>query len=201
MPLPVLAIGPILKAIGGFFRAIPLWAWLAFAVLAAAFVYGEHKENQGMARGMAKGLAERDKVKAAWAASVERGKRELARREELRAKITVKTETVYVDRIRVVREKGQTLIQRIPAMVPADACLLPAGWRLSHNHAAAGTVPDPASGPDGSAAAAEPIAWRPWDSRVGATGRNDRGRKLQPVSPDRRAAARIAGVDSRAGGR
>lgn len=79
MPLPILAVGPILKAIGGFFRAIPLWAWLAFAVLAAAFVYGERKESQGMARGLAKGLAERDKVQANWDAAVARGREEIAR--------------------------------------------------------------------------------------------------------------------------
>lgn len=85
MPLPVLALGPILKAIGGFFRAIPLWAWLAFAVLAAAFVYGEHKENQGMARGMAKGLKERDKVQASWDQAVARGKAAIAEKDRLNA--------------------------------------------------------------------------------------------------------------------
>lgn len=83
MALPVLALGAGLKsaakAIGGFFRAIPLWAWLAFAVMLAAFVYGESKEARGMERGLAKGLSERDKVQAAWNASVARGREEIAR--------------------------------------------------------------------------------------------------------------------------
>lgn len=85
MAFPVIAIGPILKAIGGFFRAIPLWAWLAFAVLAAAFVYGEHKESQGMTRGLAKGLAERDKVQKAWDKAVERGKAAIAAKDAANA--------------------------------------------------------------------------------------------------------------------
>lgn len=94
MPLPVLAVGPILKAVGGFFRAIPLWAWLAFAVLAAAFVYGERKEAQGMERGLAKGLKERDKVQANWDAAVTRGREEIARldRENAAAEATAKAE-------------------------------------------------------------------------------------------------------------
>lgn len=194
MALPVLALGPILKAVGKALQAVPWRAWIAlgaFLALALAFwLYGERKADQ-----------REEEVRSEWAESIARGKRRFDELKAQRDTITVKTETVYVDRIRVVREKGQTLIQRIPALVPADACLLPAGWRLSHNHAAAGTVPDTADGADAGAAGAEGIAWRPWNSRAGAAGRDDGGRELQPVSPARRTAARLAGVDSRAGGR
>lgn len=159
---------------------------VAFAVaVAAAVLYGAHRLKES-------GRAE---VRAEWAASIERGKRELERRAAERAKITVKTETVYVDKIRVVREKGQTLIQRIPALVPADACLLPAGWRLSHDSAVAGTVPDTANDADAGAAGAEAIAWRPWNSRPGTASGHDGRRELHPVSPRRRAAEGASGVD------
>lgn len=169
-----------------------LCAMLAFAcVAAAALLYARHHwiaEGEG-------------RIQAKWDASVARGIIALQIRDAQRAKITVKTETVYVDRIRVVHEKGQTIIQRIPAMVPADACLLPAGFRLSHDHAAAGTVPDAAASAYAGAAEPEAIAWRPWDSSAGAASRHHRGRELQLVSPARRTAARFAGMDSRAGGR
>lgn len=161
-----------------FLKAIPWKVWrtlLYFALVLAAMLYGHHTGN---ATGLAKGLKERDRLQEAWNRSVERGKRELARKEAIRGNITVKTETVYVDRIRVVREKGSTLIQRIPALVPADACLLPAGWRLSHDSAAAGTVPQAPYGADADASGAEAIAWRPWDSSARATGGANSGRKL-----------------------
>lgn len=170
----------------------PIWAFLAVAL--AFYLYGEYKEAKGDRAGSSR-------VQLAWDKSVSRGRIELQIREAKRAKITVKTETVYVDRIRVVREQGQTLIQRIPALVPADACLLPAGFRLSHDLAAAGTVPDAASGSDAGATQPETIAWRPWDSSASAASSHYRGRELQSVSPSSRAASRFVGLDPRAGGR
>lgn len=150
-----------------FLRGIPWQGWIAFIAFALACYfmkqYGDYRE---------------DKVRHEWDASIIRGRKELDRLKAERNKITVQTEKVYVDRIRVVREKGQTLIQRIPAMVPADACVLPVGWRLSHDNAAAGTVPPAADGANAAAAGAESIAWRPWDSSAGAAGGANGGRKL-----------------------
>lgn len=170
-------------------QAIPWKFWAALLALALVAWSQWYIYHRGVKAG------ESD-VRTQWAASIERGRKELDRLRAQRAKITVHTKEVYVDRIKVVREKGQTLIQRIPALVPADACLLPSGWRLSHDHAAAGTVPDASAPVDGGAANAEAIAWRPWNTRPGTSGSADGGRELRPLPRGSRAIAGATGVDS-----
>ena len=59
------------------------------------------------------------------------------------------TVTQYVDRERVIRIKGDTIIKEVPryVSVQADAaCVVPRGFVRVHNAAAAGTVPDPNTG-------------------------------------------------------
>ena len=46
---------------------------------------------------------------------------------ERQAQATVKVVTEYVDRVRVVREKGQTIIKEVPVYVPVQA---DAGFRI-----------------------------------------------------------------------
>ncbi len=58
--------------------------------------------------------------------------------------------TQYVDRdvVRVVEKIAvvtETIIKEVPIYVPSDAPDLPAGWRLLHDAAARGQVPDPAA--------------------------------------------------------
>ena len=65
------------------------------------------------------------------------------------------TVTQYVDRERVIRIKGETIIKEVPRYVPAQAdaaCVVPRGFVRLHDAAAAGTVPDPDTG-DADAAA------------------------------------------------
>lgn len=162
-----MVFGPFLIAAWKFLKSIPWQVWVFAACMALAWLYGERRYAAGQ-----------DDVRKDWAEAVKRGKKEIERLKAERNKITVQTEKVYVDRIRVVREKGQTLIQRIPALVPADACVLPVGWRLSHDNAAAGTVPPASDGADATSGNAEAIAWRPWDSSAGAAGGANGGRKL-----------------------
>ncbi|MGD7095893.1 hypothetical protein [Ralstonia solanacearum] len=59
------------------------------------------------------------------------------------------TVTQYVDRERVIREKGDTIVKEIPRYVPmqADAaCVVPRGFVRMHDTAAAGSLPDSDSG-------------------------------------------------------
>ena len=59
------------------------------------------------------------------------------------------TVTQYVDRERVIRLKGETIVKEVPRYVPiqADAaCVVPRGFVRLHDAAAAGAVPDPNSG-------------------------------------------------------
>lgn len=59
------------------------------------------------------------------------------------------TVTKYVDRERVIRVKGDTVIKEVPryVTVQADAaCVVPRGFVRLHDAAAAGAVPDPDTG-------------------------------------------------------
>jgi hypothetical protein len=104
---------------------------------------------------------------AAWAAR----QRELGR-EEVRAqyarqaqaadaKREVITQTVdrevikVVDKIAVVTE---TIIKEVPIYVPLDSPALPGGFRVLHDAAARGQVPDPAAIPDAAAVAPQDAA-------------------------------------------
>ena len=70
------------------------------------------------------------------------------------AEATVKVVTQYVDRIQVVREKGDTLIQEIPVYVPVQAdaaCTVHRGFVSLHDAAAAGELPQPTRDADAPA--------------------------------------------------
>jgi hypothetical protein len=63
--------------------------------------------------------------------------------------------TQYVDRIRVVREKGVAVIKEVPVYVPAQAdaaCTINRGFVRLHDAAAAGELPEPARDADAPAA-------------------------------------------------
>jgi hypothetical protein len=178
----------LIGAAWAFLRGIPWQVWLALALAFGVWRYGESRHADGAAE-----------VRQDWVASVERGKAELARLKEQQGKVTVRTEVVYLDKVKVIREKGETIIQRIPAMVPADACLLPAGFRVLHD-AAAANLPDAVGRADAGAAGPEVIAWRPWNRRPAAGGGPDGDRELLPVSPGIRAAARVAALGAGSSG-
>ncbi len=64
--------------------------------------------------------------------------------------------TQYVDRVREIRVKGDTIIQKVPVYVTAEAdaaCTVPLGFVRLHDAAAANTTPD-----DPSAADARPAS-------------------------------------------
>jgi len=74
---------------------------------------------------------------------------------EHQALATVKVVTEYVDRVRVVREKGDTIIKEVPVYVPVQAdaaCAINHGFVRLHNAAAAGELPEPARDADATAA-------------------------------------------------
>ncbi len=110
--------------------------------------YGEARYEAGQAQ-----------VQGKWDKAVERGRTRL---EELRAaasQVTVRTEKVYVDRIKTIREKGDAIVRKVPVFVPAGSCDLPGGFRLLHDAAAGGEpVPDPADIPDAAPVPAQEAA-------------------------------------------
>lgn len=69
--------------------------------------------------------------------------------------ITTQVVTQYVDRWRTVHEAGQTIIKEVPVYVPADSPALPGGFRLLHDAAATGQLPDTAGSADAPAVPAQ----------------------------------------------
>lgn len=65
--------------------------------------------------------------------------------------ITTEIVTEYIDRVKIVKEKGENLVIRVPYYVTKEAdskCPVPAGLVRLLNSAADSRVPDPTSGTD-----------------------------------------------------
>lgn len=83
-------------------------------------------------------------VQAQWDAATAAQQQAQAQAQTRQTETTVQVVTQYVDRIQIVREKGDTLIQEIPVYVPiqADAaCTVHHGFVSLHDAAAAGELP------------------------------------------------------------
>ena len=94
-------------------------------------------------------------VQARWDAAVQQQSLQTAALRERQAQATVKVVTEYVDRVRIVREKGDTIIKEVPVYVPVQAdaaCTINRGFVRLHDAAAAGELPEPAGNADASAA-------------------------------------------------
>ena len=102
--------------------------------------------------GWVKGAAH---VQAQWDAAVQQRSLQVAAVRQKQAEATVKVVTQYVDRVRIVREKGKTIIQEVPVYVPVQAdasCAINRGFVRLHDAAAAGELPEPARDADAAAA-------------------------------------------------
>lgn len=127
-----------------------LYRALALAVLVAATA-GLFSCQQARVNRLAAAL---DRVNTVLA-SANAEKKDLAAKLEL-AQGTTRVVTEYVDRVQVVRERGDTITKEVPVYVTptADAaCAVPAGFVQLHDAAAAGIAPAGATGdPDAPAA-------------------------------------------------
>ena len=94
-------------------------------------------------------------VQTRWDAAVQQQTLQAAAIRERQAQATVKVVTQYVDRVRIVREKGDTIIKEVPVYVPVQAdaaCTINRGFVRLHDAAAAGALPEPAGDTDAAAA-------------------------------------------------
>ena len=83
-------------------------------------------------------------VQAQWNAATAAQQQSQVQVQIQQAEATVQVVTQYVDRIQVVREKGDTLIQEVPVYVPVQAdaaCTVHRGFVSLHDAAAAGELP------------------------------------------------------------
>ena len=93
-------------------------------------------------------------VQAQWDATSAAQLQAQAQAQTRQAQAIVQVVTQYVDRIQVVREKGDTLIQEVPVYVPVQAdaaCTVHRGFVSLHDAAAAGDLPEPTRDPDAPA--------------------------------------------------
>ena len=94
-------------------------------------------------------------VQARWDAAMQQQALQTAVARERQAQTTVKVVTQYVDRVHIVREKGETIIKKVPVYVPVQAdaaCTINRGFVRLHDAAAAGELPEPARDADAAAA-------------------------------------------------
>lgn len=117
-------------------KGIPWRVWLAsagllvlFLLIALAFKsYGDRRAVEVQGRWDAATKAQSEADRAA---------------QDEQAEATLITVTEYVDRVQTIRVKGDTIVQKVPVYIPSDSPLLPGGWRLLHDAAAAGELPPP----------------------------------------------------------
>lgn len=130
-----------------FLKLVPSWVWIALALVGAGLFYGHTRYNAGQADTQAK-----------WDKSVEKGKAEVARLKEAAGKVTVRVETKYIDRVKTIREKADAIVREVKVFVPVGSCDLPGGFRLLHDAAAQGAIPDPTGIPDAAPVDAQTVA-------------------------------------------
>ena len=93
-------------------------------------------------------------VQAQWDAATAAQQQAQAQVQIQQAEATVQVVTQYVDRIQIVREKGDTIIQEVPVYVPVQAdaaCTVHRGFVSLHDAAAAGELPQSARDADAPA--------------------------------------------------
>ncbi len=94
-------------------------------------------------------------VQAQWHAAVQQQTLHAATVRQRQAEATVKVVTQYVDRVRLMRVKGDTIIKEVPVYVPVQAdaaCTINRGFVRLHDAAVAGELPEPARDADAAAA-------------------------------------------------
>ena len=79
--------------------------------------------------------------------AVEKQKQEIARLEKASGEITTKVEKVYIERTKVIKEKGDVIVEKVPEYITKDAdakCDVPNGFVVLHNSAVKNEVPNTA---------------------------------------------------------
>lgn len=150
----MIALLSFLKLAGGWIagiaRALPIWAWIAFAAFVAAFVYGEVRDNGGHARGLREGLEKAAKIQKAWDEAVERGQREIAEldRQNAAREAQAKAEGIAIGESRVRDLQDQIAAQsRLVADLRSGAIRLRQHWQGCLSQAQAGDAAALPGGP------------------------------------------------------
>jgi hypothetical protein len=105
------------------------------------------------------------RVQSKWNASVKANAQAVAKVQTAQAQATDQVVTQYIDRVRVVRERGADIIKEVPVYVPSSTdsagacdCALPGGFRVFHDASALGELPNPAQRADAAPVAPQDAA-------------------------------------------
>lgn len=113
-----------------------LRALIAVAFCAAVFMFGYGKGKESVQRD--------------WDADKESQTAILNEVKATQEKTTNDLVVEYEKKIRTITGTTITITKKVPVYVPSDSCPMPAGFRLLHNEAAAGTLPSTTTGPIGT---------------------------------------------------
>lgn len=87
-------------------------------------------------------------IQRKWDASREAGKAIVSRLKQQSTIIVRSVETVHVEKTKVIKEKGDTIVKQVKVYIPVDSPDLPPGFRILHDAAVAnspaGTAPESA---------------------------------------------------------
>lgn len=123
----------MLKSLVTIAKKIPYQIYVLVGLGICIWLYGLWQFNKGQAD-----------IQAQWDASIERGK---ARIEQLKAQqltVNMIVDTQFVERTKVIKEKGEVLVKEIPVYIPVDTPDLPGGFRVLHDAAVRSTIPSAA---------------------------------------------------------
>lgn len=115
------------------FKISPVHCLYAAAIVLVLCLIGWRVHEWGQAKFEA-GQAD---VQAKWDKQKKEDAKAAKKINTVGASISTKIVTQYVDRVKIIREKADAIVQQVPVYVPAGLPLLPGGFRLSLDAAAA----------------------------------------------------------------
>lgn len=134
--------------IGALLKMVPTSVWIGLAVALAVGAGIWWIDDNGFDRGVALTEAKYEKRDAAQA-------QEIARLKLAQAKVVEVEVVKYRDRIKIVKEKGDEIVREVEKLIPVGGCELPGGFRVLHDAAVDGRMPDDPIGAAGTAEGVE----------------------------------------------
>jgi hypothetical protein len=99
-----------------------------------------------------------DHVQSSWDEANSRAMVRVAQVRQKQSETTTTVVTHYVDREKVVRETGDTIIKEVIKYVPSNSCSMLGGFRVLHDAAATNTIPNASGVADAQPVTAQDVA-------------------------------------------
>lgn len=113
-------------------KKIPYQVYILVGLIFAVWVFGNWRHSTGKAE-----------VQARWDASVERGKVIVQELKDKQIVVNKIVDTKYIETVKEIYVKGDTIIKEIPVYIPEDTPDLPGGFRVLHDAAVSSSIPLP----------------------------------------------------------